>query len=247
MIKYINKLYENSELYFSLVFIFIYCFVNSLANNISEKIGIESSVTFLFNIIFSVFLYIFIKRKNLLKYYGICRSNISADRFLWYIPLIIFTSNNLWLGFSFNISFIKASFYILNMLCVGFLEELIFKAFLFKALCKDNIKTAIMISSISFGIGHILNLFNGSGMQILDNICQIIGAIACGFLFVFIFYRGGSLIPCILAHSINNSLSIFSNEVAMTSKLQILFSTIIVIIVIFYIIILNKLLPQKNK
>lgn len=80
------------------------------------------------------------------------------------------------------------------MLCVGFLEEVIFRGLLFKAIAKDNIKPAVVISSVTFGVGHIINLFNGSGMALVSNLCQIVFAIAVGFLLVTIFYRGGILL-----------------------------------------------------
>ena len=46
---------------------------------------------------------------------------------------------------------------------------------------RDNVKSAIVISSVTFGIGHIINLFNGSGMELVNNLCQIVFAIAVGF------------------------------------------------------------------
>ena len=64
------------------------------------------------------------------------------------------------------------------MLCVGFLEEVIFRGLLFQAIAKDNIKSAVIISSVTFGIGHIINLFNGSGMDLVNNLCQIVFAFA---------------------------------------------------------------------
>lgn len=97
------------------------------------------------------------------------------------------------------------------MLLVGFLEELIFRGFLFKAMCKDSVKSAVIVSSITFGIGHIVNLFNGSGMSVIANLCQICSAIAIGFMFVMMFHTGKSIFPCILTHSILNSLSVFAN------------------------------------
>lgn len=93
------------------------------------------------------------------------------------------------------------------MLCVGFIEEVIFRGFLFKAIAKDNLKSAIIISSVTFGVGHLVNLFNRSGMDLVSNLCQICFAIAVGFLLVTIFYRGGSLLPCIITHSAINTLS----------------------------------------
>ena len=75
---------------------------------------------------------------------------------------------------------------------------------------KDSIKTAVIVTSLTFGIGHIINLFNGSGMDLIANIGQIVSAVAFGFLFVVIFIKTGSLLPCIAAHSAINALSAFA-------------------------------------
>ncbi|MGL5820715.1 MAG: lysostaphin resistance A-like protein [Sarcina sp.] len=111
-----------------------------------------------------------------------------------------------------NFTPVETVLYIITMLLVGILEEIIFRGFLFKGLCKDSIKVAIIVSSLTFGFGHIINLFNGSGASLLFNICQISYAIAIGFLFVILFQRGKSLWPCIITHGIFNSLSIISNK-----------------------------------
>jgi len=198
------------------------------------------------NVILTVILFVWIKKKDLMKHYGLCRSDVPAARFLWYIPLFLFASHNLWFGVGVNLPVAGIICHILSMFCVGFLEEVIFRGFLFKALAKDNVKTAIIISSVTFGLGHILNLFNGSGMELVSNICQVIGAIACGFLFVIIFHRGGSLIPCIIAHSVNNAISVFANEGGMTVQSRILLSVVNMAIVVVYAIILNKTLPERE-
>ena len=239
-----NKLYEKSELYFALTWIGIYCVVNSLANQISDKIGIDSSVTAVCNLILTVILFVWIRKRGSLGYYGLCGSSVPASRFLWYIPLVLFLSHNLWLGVGINTPLADTVCYIASMLCVGFLEEIIFRGFLFRALVRDNVKTAIIISSVTFGIGHILNLFNGSGMELFSNLCQVVGAIACGFLFVLIFCRGGSLIPCIVAHSVNNAISIFANDAAWTTEKQLLVFGINTVIVIIYTLVLSKTLSQ---
>lgn len=246
MNKWLNNLYEKNELYFALVWIGIYCVANSFANPISEAIGIDSSAAFVFNAILTITLFMWIKKKGLMTYYGLCNPNAPAKRFLWYIPLLLFMSRNLWLGFAVNLPFADTMCHILSMFCVGFLEEVIFRGFLFKALAKDNVKMAILVSSITFGLGHILNLFNGSGMDLIANVCQIIGAIACGFLFVVIFYRSGSLIPCVIAHSVNNAVSVFANKAALTMEKHILLSVINLAIVVVYTLILHKTLPRMR-
>ena len=131
------------------------------------------------------------------------------------------------------------------MLCVGFTEAVIFRGFLFKAIAKDNLKSAIIISSVTFGMGHLVNLFNGSGMDLVSNLCQICFAIAVGFLLVTIFYRGGSLLPCIFTHSAINILSTFANEVGFTVEKQIIHVFIMIVLTVAYTLILMKTLPQR--
>jgi len=94
------------------------------------------------------------------------------------------------------------------MIGVGFLEEIIFRGFLFKMMAKDNIKSAIIVSSLTFGIGHIVNLLNGASF--IPTLIQICYAVSFGFLFVTILIKGKSLWPCIIAHIVINSLGIFS-------------------------------------
>ena len=123
---------------------------------------------------------------------------------------MLLVSTNLWWGIRMNYSPAETALYVVSMLCVGFLEEVIFRGFLFKALCRTNVKQAVVISSVTFGIGHIVNLLNGR--DIPETILQICYAVAIGFLFTILFLRGKSLWPRILTHSAINSLSAFAND-----------------------------------
>lgn len=96
----------------------------------------------------------------------------------------------------------------MSILCVGFIEEVIFCGFLFKAISKNNIKLAFFISSITFGMGHIINLLNGR--DLIPTLLQICYATSIGFLFTISFYKGKSLLPCIITHGVTNSLSVFA-------------------------------------
>ena len=82
--------------------------------------------------------------------------------------------------------------------------------------------------------------------KLLPNICQVFYAMAVGFLFVIMFYKGGSLIYCILTHSLVNALSVFQNISALTPFAEILISIAIIIVAVVYSIILLKTLQQKN-
>ena len=133
------------------------------------------------------------------------------------------------------------------MLCVGFLEEMIFRGFLFNALVRDGVKSAIIISSVSFGIGHIVNLVNGSGAELLPTMLQVVYAIAIGFAFVMIYYKTKSLLPCILTHSILNSLSVFANEEIITPQKQIIFSILIALIAAGYALYIALAVKEKTQ
>ncbi len=165
--------------------------------------------------------------------------------FLYYVPLIILATNNLWNGVTVNDSWFEIICPICLMLSVRFIEEVIFRGFLFRAIAKDNVKTAIILSSITFGIGHLLNLVNGRGMEFATNLFQVLGTIAFGFLFVILFYLSGSLLPCIIPHSVINILSAFANETGLTVERRIAFILIKFIIIAIYVLILTKTLPEK--
>ncbi len=240
-----KKLYEKNELTFTIVWIVIYCVLQSFANPLNEKIGIEYSASALFCVLQSFILFLFIWKNHLLKRYGFCKSSVPARRFLYYVPLILLATGNLWNGIAVNDSLSDTVCRIICMLCVGFIEELIFRGFLFQAIAKDNIKSAIIISSVTFGIGHLVNLLNGSGMDLVNNLCQIFFAISVGFLFVTIFYRGGSLLPCILTHSAINSLNTFANEAGFTMGKQMIHIFAMILITAAYTLILTKTLPKN--
>ena len=242
-----KKLYEKNELTFAIVWIVVYCVLQSLANPLNKAIGIEYSASAAFCILQVIVLFAFIRKNNLQKQYGLCKSPVPAWRFLYYVPLLILASGNLWNGVAVNYTPAETVCRIVCMLCVGFLEEVIFRGLLFEAIAKDNIKSAIIISSVTFGIGHIINLFNGSGMDLVNNLCQIVFAVAVGFLLVTIFYRGGSLLPCIIVHSAINTLGTFANDTNLTTKMHLLHLAVLIAITIAYTLILTKTLPKKQR
>ena len=242
-----KKLYEKKQLTFALLWIVVYCVLQSLANPLNKVVGVEYSASAAFCILQAVILVAFIPKNHLQKRYGLCGSSVPTCRFLYYVPLFILASGNLWNGIALNYSLSETVCRIVCMLCVGFLEEVIFRGLLFTAIAKDNIKSAVVLSSVTFGIGHIINLFNGNGMELVSNLCQIVFAIAVGFLLVTIFYRGGSLLPCILVHSAINTLGTFANDADLTMEMRLLHLGVLIAITVAYTLILTKTLPEKAK
>lgn len=230
----LKKLYEKSEICFAIVWIIAYVIFASVGDNVSGVLGVEKVVTLPILLVLSFTLIFFVKKYDFSKKYGLCKPKISASRMLFYFPLIVLISANLWYGVALNFTIIETILYVLSMFCVGFLEEIIFRGFLFNAMAKNGVKSAVIVSSVTFGIGHIVNLINGSGAELLPNILQVIYAMAVGFTFVIIYYKTGSIIPCIITHSLFNSLSAFANEGVMTIERQIFSGILITIISVGY-------------
>lgn len=229
-----------------ITWIVIYCVLQSLANPLNEAAGIGYSASALFCILQVIVIIAFIRKNYLQKRYGLCRSHVPARRFLFYVPLVILASGNLWNGIAFNYSPAETVCRIICMLCVGFLEEVIFRGFLFVAIAKDNIRSAVVISSVTFGIGHIINSFKGSGMDLVNNLCQIVFAVAVGFLLATIFYRGGSLLPCIIVHSAINTLGTFADDTGLTMEMHLIHLAVLTGITVAYTLALTRTLSRDQ-
>lgn len=224
------RLYKKNEVKFSLVWIIAYVVLLSVADNLSGSLGFEKIITAPVCIVFVLFIIGFMKKYNLSEQYGLCSFKGSQKNYLYFIPLGFITSVNLWNGVAINISAFEIVLFIISMLCVGFIEEIIFRGFLFQAMSRDNIKSAVFVSSITFGMGHIVNLLNGR--DLIPTLLQTCYAAAIGFLFTIIFYKGKSLWPCIIAHGILNSLAIFA--VQRTQMLSIITSIVLCAISLLY-------------
>ena len=229
-----EKIFNKYENIFTIALIVIYVVVNSY---LMQKFGYTSIQSVIFNTIMSVLIIVLIIAIKRVKFYGITKAE-KPKKFFYFIPLIIISLFNLRNGIHINNSSSEVIFHILTMLNIGFLEEIIFRGFLFKMMEKDNVKSAIIVSSITFGIGHIVNLLNGA--DLIPTLLQVCYAIAIGYMLVMVFYKSNSIIPCIIFHSVFNSLSIFN-----TGNSNILSSIILIVISLTYAIYINKYIRNK--
>ena len=239
-----TKLYKKSEITFAILWIVAYVVLSSLGDALSASVGITKSVTAAVHLAMALVLFFWIRKNGLGEKYGFCKSRYPAKRFLFYLPLAVIASASLWNGISPRFGLTETLLYVLSMCCVGFLEEVIFRGLLFRAMEKDNVKTAIVVSALTFGLGHIVNLFNGRDLA--ATAFQIGFAIMVGFVLVLIFYRGGSLIPCIVFHAVNNSLGAFEAEGSLDPKLQMALNAALTIVVLGgYLLYLVRAFPKK--
>ena len=201
-----EKIFEKYETFICILLIILYIVVNSFC---MQNFGVEDYRSTIINTIFSgvlILLIMLLKRK---EYYGFTRVK-SIKQYLYFIPLALMVSANLFNGININNTTEEIVFHILTMINIGFIEEVIFRGFLFKMMEKDNLKVAIIVNAITFGIGHIINLFNGA--DLISTLIQVCYAMCGGYLFVILFYKSKSIVPCIVTHSMINALSIFNIE-----------------------------------
>ena len=242
----LKKLYDKSKIWFAVAWIIAYCVLMSVGDALSAWLGIEKSVTLATGILLSAILLLFLKKNGLFSDYGLCASKTSARSMLYYLPVLIMLSVNLWYGVALNDGALETVLYILTMLCVGFLEEVIFRGLLFEAMRKDNVKAAIIVSSVTFGFGHIINLINGSGAELLPNLLQVMYATAAGFMFVMMYYKSKSLLVCIAAHGIFNALSVFADEASATDRRRVWTALLLTVITGAYALYLALSMKKKT-
>lgn len=90
---------------------------------------------------------------------------------------------------------------------VGFYEETLMRALILKNLVnnfknrKNGIYKAIIISSLIFGLAHLINITHAS---LLDTIIQVFYSTTAGILFGSIYIKSENLLSIILLHSIFN-------------------------------------------
>ena len=212
-----KKLYEKSELSFALVWIGLYVVVMNIAlqfcggfDDLASKTVQQVLVPVICICVLAVFSTVWIMRSGLSEKYGLCCFQGSWKPFLYFLPLIIMSCVNLKNGLGLNAPAAVSLLMMVNLAVAGYVEEIIFRGFLFRCLAKDNLRSAIIVSAVTFGAGHIVNLANTA--DTLGVLLQVCYAIMIGFMYTLVVYKGGSLWPCIASHMFVNGSSTFALE-----------------------------------
>ena len=212
-----KKLYKNNEVAFALVWIAFYVIVMNIAlqacegfDNLAAKTIPQMLVPVISIAVIALAATIWIVNNGLTEKYGLCPFKSSLKSFLWFLPLAVMSCINLKNGVAFSAPIFVSLLMAVNLAVGGYVEEIIFRGFLFRAMAKDNYRMAIIVSAVTFGAGHIVNLANTA--DTVGVLLQICYAIVIGFLYTIIVWKGGSLWPCIASHIFVNGSSVFSQE-----------------------------------
>lgn len=212
-----KKLYEKNEVSFALVWIGIYVVVMNIAmqlcngfDDLAGKTVPQMLAPVACILVLAVAVTVWIVRNGLSEKFGLCGFKGKAAPFLWFIPLIIMSCTNLINGLGLTAPLSVTLLMMVNKAVAGYVEEVIFRGFLFRGMAKNNLSSAIIVSAVTFGAGHIVNLVNTA--DVLGVLLQVCYAIVIGFLYTIIVYKGGSLWPCIASHMFVNGSSVFGLE-----------------------------------
>ena len=226
-----RKLYEQKEMLFAVLWIVAYCVI---VGTIRGYFGMESIYMLLALALFTAAIIIFVKANHLEDKYGLAGWPKDMNKYLFFIPMWILATGNIWGGFSPSYHGVSLVIAALSMVLVGFVEEMIFRGFLFRAMLSKNKTTvAIIVSAVTFGIGHIVNLF--IVQTGFETVIQIIFAISWGFILTMVCFQSGSIIPCIIAHSAIDVLSLLGADNEIFDWIYIVTTIIVAIVYSIYL------------
>jgi len=187
----------------------IYGIIYSFSEKFSKLFGENHILTVFAIMLYIVVLYIFLKKRKRLSVYGICFPKYWRKRDIgWLMPLLSFPFVNMYL--QGNQTMLQNSWVMfLLMLFTVFLEELLFRGYLLIYLfekCGIGNKWIIMIiSSVLFGMFHIVNVFQGA--DILYTMIQMLCAFGIGLCLCVLVSQYKSIFPGIIVHYLINITS----------------------------------------
>lgn len=212
----LKRIQETKPIWHAVFWIIAYIVLVNIGDAVSEMIGVSNSATSLFLITLSVILLLYVTKNQWGSYYGLRWPNKSDLRKTWlYIPLAIIAVLQYAKGIRSELNIGDIAIIIALMIGVGFIEELLFRGFLYRGILKKGkLTNAIIISGITFGLGHIVNLLRGYSLA--DQGLQIVVAIALGITLALLVSVTDSILPGVVFHTLlnisgnvtNNNLSI---------------------------------------
>ena len=206
-----KKFFDKQPVWFAVIWIIVYVLAFGNADTLSEALGVPKLITVIVGLVLTVVMLLFLRKHSLFPYCGL--QKVQGGRWAWFLPLIAVSTVNFWHGLTVREG---AALYLISMVWVAILEEVIFRGLLFRAMEKDGRTAAVIVSSVTFGVGHIVNLLLGA--ELLSTALQLVEATALGFCFTAIFMVTGSLLPCILSHVFINCTSFFAIDPTATGR-----------------------------
>lgn len=202
--------------------------------------GLEGSVAartqgiFIWLSVIAVLVFYMFHKRGLSKL-GFRPVKSGAVRNLFYfIPVIIIVL----LGLVGGIDFGKGGAYILGNLFltvgVGFSEEIYFRGIICNLWKERSSKTAVLVSSVLFGVCHLMNVLGGAG--IIETLLQICFAFFYGIVFALIYIEANSIWPCIVLHFAHDFCAFVGSDISPTAEIALMVTQ--TLLLLLYIVLL---------
>lgn len=239
-----SRLSEKKPILYAVAWIALYVVAVNLGDLLSEQLGVASAATSVLLLVFSVILFFQVKRHIGLDSIGLQplrKEDIS--RSLYYLPLAALVVIQFASGIDPERSSAEIATVCLLMIGVGFIEETMFRGLLFKGIReKSGVNRAIIISGVTFGLGHIVNLLRGYSSA--EQIGQIVVAVAIGIALALLVAVTGNIVPGIVFHVLFNIGGTVANQ--MDGQLAYL-AILITVISMGYSLYLSRKLPHSRR
>ena len=203
----IKRLYDRAEPVFVVFWIAAYC---AIVLPIRAQMGDGSFGTpIALAVLYLGILKFVFENDGVPKKYGLTVRPKLGKRYGYGLPMLMLATGSLWGGVQTSERGWALVCALLTMVMIGFLEELIFRGFLFTMLRNSaGVLPAIIVSSIAFSAEPLANLLTGSVTA--SEIAQMAIAVAWGFLLTMTFYKSGSIWAGVILHALIGILSKFS-------------------------------------
>lgn len=235
---------ERKPILHTIVWIMVYIVGVNIGDGFEAQTGIPNLVTALLLVVLSGVLFAYIKRNGWVERLGLKRiRKEDMKQALYFVPLLLLVLFQFSSGLDPSLGAMDIAVFCLLMSGVGFIEEVLFRGFLYQAIeTRSGVRRAVLISGITFGIGHIVNLTRGYGYA--EQLGQVIVAVAIGITLALIVALTRNIVPGILFHILFN---ISGSVTRQDTGWETMLAVAIVVLSLGYAISLSKSLRNRNE
>jgi membrane protease YdiL (CAAX protease family) len=199
-----QKLHELHPIWHAVSWVVLYVLLVNVGDALSAQLGQPGAATAPLLVALSAILVLYVRRNGWLHHYGLRRPRRhDFDKTLLYIPLVIIAVLQYAKGLRDDLDLTAVVLIIVLMVSVGFIEERVFRGFLFRAILRrSTLIRAAVISGVTFGIGHVVNL--ARGYTGAEQAIQVGFAVVLGMVLALLFAITGTIVPLIAFHALFN-------------------------------------------
>ncbi|NRD78498.1 CPBP family intramembrane metalloprotease [Bacillus sp. BRMEA1] len=180
-----------------------------------------------------------IKSDTPLKKLGFSLKNIDYRIFI--MLGIIVLVQPIMFGIDFNIPLSVFLLTVMQMIVIGYTEELLFRGIFFLKLKDKSPVLYVLFSSLIFGLLHSAIAFNPGTGSILV-ILQVVNAFLIGIIFALIYFLTKKILIVILAHTFFDIFASISNQVSLERNV---YSVIVLSILYVFCILVIAIIRKK--